>query len=87
MKAAQGRTKTRLILDPVRGRVVALIYTWRVEEHLGIPAITARLNADHAQYPPPDGLHWAESTVGKILCNPKYTGYEVHRVYGVRPPP
>ncbi len=77
MKAAQGRTKTRLILDPVRGPVVAQIYTWRVEEHLGIPTITARLNADKSLYPPPDGLHWAESTVGKILGNPKYTGYMV----------
>jgi hypothetical protein len=77
MKAAQGRTKTRLILDPVRGPVVAAIYTWRVDEHLGVPAITARLNADHGRYPPPDGLHWAESSAGRILRNPKYTGYMV----------
>jgi site-specific DNA recombinase len=81
MKAAQGRTKTRLILDPQRGPVVAAIYTWRVEEHLGVPTITARLNADKDRYPPPDGVHWAESTVGAILGNPKYTG---HMVFGRR---
>jgi hypothetical protein len=34
MKAAQGRTKTRLVLDPVRGPVVAAIFTWRVDDHL-----------------------------------------------------
>ena len=31
-KAAQGRTKTRLILDPQRAPVVARICTWRAEE-------------------------------------------------------
>jgi site-specific DNA recombinase len=81
MKAAQGRTKTRLVLDPVRGPVVTRIYTWRVDDHLGVPAITARLNADHAQFPPPDGQHWYEGTVAAILANPKYTG---HMVYGRR---
>jgi hypothetical protein len=81
MKAAQGRTKTRLALDAQRGPVVAVIYTWRVEEHLGVPTITTRLNADKDRYPPPDGLHWPESTVGAILGNPKYTG---HMVFGRR---
>ena len=81
IKAAQGRTKTRLALDPQRGPVVAAIYTWRVEEHLGIPTIAARLNADKDRYPPPDGMHWPESTVGAILRNPKYTG---HMVFGRR---
>jgi site-specific DNA recombinase len=78
MKAAQGRTKTRLALDPVRGPVVEQIYTWRVEGQLGVPAITARLNADHGAYPPPDGQHWAQATVAAILANPKYTGYMVY---------
>ena len=81
IKAAQGRTKTRLILDPVRGPVVAQIFTWRVEEHLGVPAITARLATDPQACPPPDGRHWLESTVGAILANPKYTR---HMVYGRR---
>jgi site-specific DNA recombinase len=78
LKAAQGRTKTRLALDPARGPVVAQIYTWRVEGQLGVPAITARLNADHGAYPPPDGQHWAQATVAAILANPKYTGYMVY---------
>ena len=36
-KAAQGRTKTRLILDPVRGPVVAQIYAWRTGGKLRLP--------------------------------------------------
>jgi site-specific DNA recombinase len=80
IKAAQDRTKTRLILDPLHGPVVAAIFTWRVD-HLGVPAIRQRLNADHTAYPPPDGQYWQDSTVAAILANPKYTG---HMVYGRR---
>jgi site-specific DNA recombinase len=78
LKAAQGRTKTRLLLDPLRGPVVAAIYTWRVGDHLGIPTITQRLNSDHVAYPPHDGQHWLGATVANILANPKYTGYMVY---------
>jgi len=53
VKAAQGRTKTRLARDPARAPVVAQIYTWRTVDKLGIPEITARLNTDHQSYPPP----------------------------------
>ena len=81
IKAAQGRTKTRLILDPLRGPAVAAMFTWRVEDHLGEPAIVARLNADHEAYPPPDGQHWQDGIVAAILGNPKYTR---HMVYGRR---
>ncbi|HEY7145575.1 MAG TPA: recombinase family protein [Streptosporangiaceae bacterium] len=81
IKAAQGRTKTRLKLDPLRGPVVGQIYTWRVEQHLGVPAITARLNAGQEAFPPPGGRYWLPSTVAAILANPKYTG---HMVYGRR---
>lgn len=52
-KAAQGRTKTRLIPDPVTGPVVAQIYQWRTEDRLGIPTIARRLNTDPILYPPP----------------------------------
>ena len=58
-----------------------MIYRWRVEEHLGVPTIAARLNADKDRYPPPDGLHWPQSTIGAILGTPKYTG---HMVFGRR---
>src|SRR5205807_6774323 len=79
-KAAQGRTKTRLIPDPVRGAVVTLIFTWRVVQRLSVPTIAWRLNRDLAAYPPPgDGPGWTETSVAAILRNPKYTG---HMVYG-----
>ncbi len=79
-KAAQGRTKSRLILDPVRGPVVEQIYTWRTVDKLSVRAITGRLNADPAAYPTPDGKPgWNAVGVAKILANPKYTG---HMVYG-----
>jgi site-specific DNA recombinase len=77
-KAAQGRTKTRLMLDPDRAPVVTQIYTWRIEDKLGVNAIVARLNADHAGYPPADpAAGWSLGGVSAILGNPKYTGYQV----------
>jgi site-specific DNA recombinase len=82
VKAAQGRTKTRLALDAERAPVVAQIYTWRTADKLGIPEITGRLNADHDAYPPPDeATGWTNSGVTSILSNPKYTG---HMVFGRR---
>ena len=45
VKASQGRTKTRLALDPVWARVVEQIFTWRVVHKLGMPTIAAKLNA------------------------------------------
>src|SRR6266851_5386312 len=52
-KAAQGRTKTRLILDPARAPVVAQIFTWRTVDRFGATTITNRLNADLGRYPSP----------------------------------
>jgi hypothetical protein len=78
-KASQGRTKTRLSLDPARAPVVAQIFTWRVVHKLGMPTIAARLNADPARYPAPTGKGWTTQTVYAVLGNPKYTG---HMVYG-----
>jgi site-specific DNA recombinase len=79
-KAAQGRTKSRLVLDPARAPVVGLIFHWRVDLKLSIPAITARLNADPAACPTPDGKPgWTKRGVVSLLSNPKYTG---HMVYG-----
>jgi hypothetical protein len=77
-KASQGRTKTRLILDPVTSPVVAQIFTWRVIHKLGMPTIVNRLNADTALYPPPGGVGaWTVPTVYVLLKNPKYTGQMV----------
>jgi len=82
VKAAQGRTKTRLALDPERAPVVAQIYTWRTVDKFGIPEITDRLNADHDACPPPNpATGWTASGVHSILSNPKYTG---HMVFGRR---
>jgi hypothetical protein len=75
MKAAQGRTKTLLVLDPPRDRAIAVIFTWRTVDKLGVNTIVNQLNADLASYPKPGG--WTVSTVTAILANPKYTGYQV----------
>src|SRR5690242_1032492 len=76
VKADQGRTKSRLILDPARAPVIARIYTWRTVDKLGCPAIAARLNADPAGYPPLNAATgWTAQNVRVILANPKYTGY------------
>jgi site-specific DNA recombinase len=53
VKAAEGRTKTRLVPDPAYGPIIGQIYRWRVDEHLGKPTIRARLAADPHRYPPP----------------------------------
>ena len=80
VKASQGRSKTRLTLDPVRAPVVEQIFTWRVVHKLGMPTIAARLNADPDRYPSPTpGKGWTTQTVYAVLRNPKYTG---HMVYG-----
>ncbi len=79
VKASQGRTKTRLAIDPVRAPVVAQVFTWRVVHKLGMPTIAAKLNADPARYPAPSGSGWTTQSVYALLRNPKYTG---HMVYG-----
>jgi site-specific DNA recombinase len=79
-KAAQGRTKSRLILDPARAPVVEQIFTWRTVDKLGMPAIAARLNTSPAMYPAPgSAAGWSAQAVSGILRNPKYTG---HMVFG-----
>ena len=77
-KASQGRTKTRLALDPATAPIVEQMFTWRTVHKLGGPAIAAKLNA--AGHPAPDGAAgWTAQAVLAILGNPKYTG---HMVYG-----
>jgi hypothetical protein len=48
MKASQGRSKTRLVIDSMTTPAVTAIFTWRTVSKLGVPTITARLNADPA---------------------------------------
>jgi DNA invertase Pin-like site-specific DNA recombinase len=76
VKASQGRTKTRLAVDPQAGPWVTQMYEWRVYENLSRDAIALRLDAAGA--PSPDGEGWHPTAVGKILANPKYTGYMVY---------
>jgi DNA invertase Pin-like site-specific DNA recombinase len=79
-KAAQGCTKTRLILDPVTAPVVEQIFSWRVSGRVGMDTIANRLNTDPVLYPPPGKSGcWQAPTIAGILANPKYTG---HMVYG-----
>jgi DNA invertase Pin-like site-specific DNA recombinase len=80
-KAAQGRTKTRLALDPQRAPVVAQIFTWRTADKLGVTTITNRLNVGPGAYPSPKPGGRTAGGVYAILRNPKYTG---HMVYGRR---
>jgi hypothetical protein len=61
--------------------VVVQIFTWRLIDKLGAPAIAARLNADPARYPAPGKPGWTAQAVHVILRNPKYTG---HMVFGRR---
>jgi site-specific DNA recombinase len=77
-KAAQGRTKTRLALDPVRAPVVAQMFTWRTVDKLGVTTICHRLNQEPGRFPPPQPGGWITTTVYAILANPKYTGFMVY---------
>ncbi len=83
-KRREGKTKARLVLDPVRAPVVAQMFAWRIHQRLGYHTIAKRLNQDPARYPPPDTTipgaargHWTDSAVADLLTNPKYTGYMV----------
>lgn len=83
-RRAEGRTKHRLVPDPVSGPVVTHIFALRVGERLGYDDIAQRLNADPDRYPPPVPVdparargRWTWSSVREILHNPKYTGYMV----------
>ena len=84
-RRAEGKTKTRLLPDPVRGPVVTRIFTWRSAERLGYQTIAERLNADLTANPPPTALDparqrdaWSRSAVREILRNPKYSGFMVY---------
>jgi site-specific DNA recombinase len=83
-RRAEGKTKTRLIPDPVKGPVITTIFQLRALERLGYDEIADRLNTDPARYPPPEPVdparavgRWTGSAVRGVLSNPKYTGYMV----------
>jgi DNA invertase Pin-like site-specific DNA recombinase len=85
-KAREGKTKHRLIADPVKGPVVTQIFHWRAVLRLGYDEIAYRLNLDPDRYPPPDPIlgegrrrigAWTGGSVREVLDNPKHTGYMV----------
>lgn len=83
-RRAEGDTKTRLVIDPVRAPIVAQMFQWRVGQRMSFQAIADRLNRDLNSYPPPDCNNaaarrgeWTRANVEGILRNPKYTGYMV----------
>ncbi len=85
-KAKEGRKKHRLILDPVKAPIVAMVFADYTEHGLGLAAICEKLNLDPERYPPPlrnrkdeNDLRqtWSKSQIHFMLRNPKYTGYNV----------
>jgi site-specific DNA recombinase len=85
-KAADGKVKHRLIIDPVRAPIVVLIFSWYCVDRMGLGHIADKLNRDLDRYPPPtpsgrtkSSLQptWHRSLIGSVLRNPKYTGYNV----------
>jgi site-specific DNA recombinase len=83
-RRAEGKTKSRLVPDPLRAPVVHQIFTWRVVDRLGYAEITDRLNTDLDRYPSPVSPdparqrdYWSRYSAREILLNPKYTGYMV----------
>ena len=83
VKAAQGRIKTRLVIDPAAAPTVEAIFTWRTVGKLGLPAIAIRLNASPALYPAPAGV----GRLGGQQRRRHPPQPQVHRVPGVRPAP
>jgi Recombinase/Recombinase zinc beta ribbon domain len=85
-KRDDGKVKTRLVPDPVRGKVVTQIFQMRALQRLGAQDIADRLNLDLERYPPPEPIPgkgrraigaWTKTSVLDLLANPKYTGYMV----------
>lgn len=83
-RRAEGRTKTRLVPDPVTGPVVTKIFHMRALDRHGYDHIADQLNIDLERNPPPMPVdprravgRWTGSAVRGILTNPKYTGYMV----------
>ena len=85
-KAREGRKKHRLVIDPLRAPIVLMIFTWYVEDEMGLGTICEKLNSDLDRYPPPKRNRkdendlpqtWSKSQLHSLLRNPKYTGYNV----------
>ncbi|GIF48182.1 hypothetical protein Afe04nite_27210 [Asanoa ferruginea] len=83
-KRAEGKHKTKLTPDTVRGPVVTRIFEMRANDGLSYRMIASRLNEDLTENPPPEPVdptralgRWSPPSVREILLNPKYTGHMV----------
>jgi len=87
-RRTEGRTKTRLVPDPVTAPVVLQIYQWRGVDRLGYAEITDRLKTDPAalpvaRLPGPGTLPHRLDPLGR----PGSAGQpEVHRLHGLELP-
>ena len=93
-KAREGKRKHRLILDLVRASIVLMIFEDYCLRRLRLGEITDKLNSDLERYPPPAAnpkdemaikKTWSRSQIQAMLCNPKYTGYNVWGRHDKRP--
>jgi DNA invertase Pin-like site-specific DNA recombinase len=85
-KAREGKKKHRLVPDPVRAPIVAMILEDYCLRGMGLSEICDKLNRDLERYPPPKRNRkdemplrqtWSRSQIQAMLRNPKYTGYNV----------
>ena len=83
-RRAEGKHKTKLVINEVEAAAVRAIFDLRIGERLGYRQIAEHLNGDLASYPPPTPTdparalgRWSGSSVREILHNPKYTGHMV----------
>jgi site-specific DNA recombinase len=85
-KAREGKHKHRIIIDPIRGPIVLMIFEDYCVRLIGLGEICDKLNRNPDLYPPPipnrkdeNGLPhtWSRSVINAMLRNPKYTGFNV----------
>lgn len=81
-RGRRGRAEgTSLAIEPIEAATVAMMFSWRTRDGLGLTEIARRLNA--ARYPRP--VHpttllevaWTCGHVAAILANPMYSGRSV----------
>lgn len=72
---------TVLAVEPIEAATVAMVFSWRTRDHLGLAEIARRLNT--ARYPRPfhpvtqEEMAWTGGRIARILANPVYTGRSV----------
>ncbi|HEY5987602.1 MAG TPA: recombinase family protein, partial [Streptosporangiaceae bacterium] len=78
VKAAEGRTKTRLVLNPRGPMWWSRFSPGEPQTGSASPKSPTASTTTTTPYPPPiEGKVWSQGGVMSILSNPKYTGYMV----------